>query len=140
MTQYTREEVIAKAQEIAQMIAATEEVDFFKRAEEKINKNEKVQNLIAQIKHYQKESVNLQHYQKHEALKKNEEKIDKLLKELDSIPVVQSFKQSQEDVNDLLQLISNTISNKVTEAIIKSTGGDLLTGQTGSALEAKKNC
>ncbi|TCP30257.1 cell fate (sporulation/competence/biofilm development) regulator YmcA (YheA/YmcA/DUF963 family) [Scopulibacillus darangshiensis] len=136
MTEYTRSEIIEKAKDIAQMIATTDEVDFFKQAEEKINKNEKVQKIIAQIKLYQKESVNLQHFQKHEALKKNEAKLDELMKELDSIPIVQEFKQSQEDVNDLLQLISTTISNKVTDEIIQSTGGDQLEGKTGSGLNA----
>lgn len=52
--------------------------------------------------------------------------------ELDSIPVVQEFKQSQSDVNDILQMVSHTISNKVTDEIIESTGGDLLKGTTGS--------
>ncbi len=135
MTVYKKEDILNKAKEIASMISETEEVDFFKRAEEKINNNEKVKKIIAKIKTLQKESVNLQHFQKHEALKRNEAKIDDLMAELDAIPVVQEFKQSQTDVNDLLQLISSTISNKVTDEIIDATGGDQLSGQTGSALK-----
>ena len=138
MSKFTREEIIEKTNEIAKMLAQTEEVDFFKRAEEAINQNQKVQQIIKQIKVLQKESVNLQHFQKHEAYKLNEQKIDELMKELDEIPVVQEFKQSQTDVNDLLQYISITISNRVTEEIIKSTGGDLLKGETGSALKAQE--
>lgn len=134
MTIYSKDEILQKAKEIAKMISETEEVDFFKKAEEKINNNQKVSQLIATIKRLQKESVNLQHFQKHEALKRNEAKIDDLMAELDAIPVVQGFKQSQTDVNDLLQLISTTISNRVTDEIIKSTGGDQLSGQTGSAI------
>lgn len=140
MTQYTRKQIIDKAKEIAQMIATTNEVDFFKQAEEKINKNEKVQKLIAQIKIFQKESVNLQHFQKHEALKENEAKINELMAELDGIPIVQEFKQSQEDVNDMLQLITTTMSNKVTDEIIESTGGSQLAGKTGSAVESPSPC
>ena len=34
----------------------------------------------------------------------------------------------------MLQLVSHTISNKVTNEIITSTGGDLLQGETGSKL------
>ena len=63
--------------------------------------------------------MNLQHYGKTEALKKTEEKIAALEQELDEIPVVQEFKQSQVDVNDLLQLVASTISNTVTDEIIK---------------------
>ena len=127
---YTKQEVISNAKELARMLAQTEEVDFFKRAELQINDHLRVQELIAQIKAHQKEAVNLQHYQKHEALKKVDEKIDSLQDELDQIPLVQEFKQSQTEVNNLLQLVSSTISNTVTNEIITSSGGDLLKGTT----------
>ena len=127
---FTKDEIIEKAQEIAKMIAETEEVEFFKKAELQINENPRVQQLISQIKRYQKEAVNLEHYGKEEALKKADDKIDLLQDELDQIPLVKEFKQSQMEVNGLLQLVANTISNTVTDEIIKSTGGDVLKGTT----------
>lgn len=139
MAKYTKNDIIDKADELAQVIANTEEVDFFKRAEEQINKNEKVQQLIGQIKLLQKESVNLQHYQKTEALRLNEQKIDELNEQLDNIPIVKEFKQSQVEVNELLQLVSVTISTKVTDEIIISTGGNLLAGKTGSGMASDKS-
>ncbi|MGV3488326.1 MAG: RicAFT regulatory complex protein RicA family protein [Tuberibacillus sp.] len=126
MTTFTREQILEKAGELAKMLAVTDEVAFFKKAEEQINKNEKVQSLIKQIKLLQKESVNLQHYQKFEALRENENKIDRLMDELDNIPLVREFKQSQKEVNDLLQYISSSISERVTEEI---TGEKNLTEQ-----------
>lgn len=129
-TKYSKQEIVDQAKQIAKMIAETEEVDFFKRAELQINENIKVQEIIGKIKSLQKEAVNLQHYQKQEALKAIEAKIDVLQDELDEIPLVKEFKQSQMDVNHLLQLVSTTISNNVTNEIIKSTGGDLLKGTT----------
>ncbi|MBU8907374.1 RicAFT regulatory complex protein RicA family protein [Desertibacillus haloalkaliphilus] len=127
---YSKDEIIDKARELAKMIAETEEVDFFKRAEKQINENVRVQELIGQIKKQQKEAVNLQHYEKHEALKEVEKKIDELNDEIDQIPLVKEFKQSQMDVNGLLQLVSSTISNQVTNEIIESMDGDLLQGTT----------
>lgn len=135
MSKYSKDDIVQKAYEIASMIGKTDEVDFFKRAESQINKNEKVQQYMKRIKLLQKESVNLQHYQKHEAYQKNEEAIDKLMKELDDLPIVREFKQSQNEVNDLLQLVSTTVSNRVTDQVVKETDGDQLTGQTGSALK-----
>jgi cell fate (sporulation/competence/biofilm development) regulator YmcA (YheA/YmcA/DUF963 family) len=129
---YSRAEIITRARELAKMISETEEVDLFKRAEAQININQKVQATISQIKALQKQAVNYQHYGKHEALKQVEQKIDALQDELDSIPVVQDFKTSQVDVNDLLQMVASTISNTVTDEIILSTGGDVLRGETGS--------
>ncbi|MFS0863884.1 RicAFT regulatory complex protein RicA family protein [Fredinandcohnia sp. 179-A 10B2 NHS] len=140
MGQYTKEQIVERATELARMIAETEEVDFFKRAEAQINQNQKVQEIISTIKSLQKQAVNFKHYGKSEALKQVDEKIDKLQEELDSIPVVEEFKNSQIEVNDLLQLVAHTISNNVTNEVISSTGGDLLQGETGSKLQNKSGC
>jgi cell fate (sporulation/competence/biofilm development) regulator YmcA (YheA/YmcA/DUF963 family) len=140
VAKYTKDDIIARAQELARIIAETEEVDFFKRAEGQIHVNAKVSTLISDIKGLQKQAVNLQHYGKPEALKKVEDKIASLEQELDNIPVVQEFKQSQIEVNELLQLIATTISNKVTDVIIESTGGDVLKGETGANVRNGGSC
>lgn len=140
MAKYNKDEIIAQAQQLARMVAETEEVDFFKRAEAQIHSNEKVSMLISSIKGLQKQAVNFQHYGKPEALKKTEDKIAKLEAELDAIPVVQQFKESQIEVNDLLQIIASTISNTVTDEILTSTGGDVLRGQTGAELAKGSSC
>ncbi|MFC4323355.1 RicAFT regulatory complex protein RicA family protein [Litchfieldia salsa] len=132
MATYTKAQIVERARELAKMIAETEEVDFFKRAEAQINENQKIKEMIASIKSLQKQAVNFQHYGKTEALRKVEEKIDAIQAELDGIPIVEEFKHSQIEVNDLLQLVANTISNRVTDEIIESTGGDVLRGETGS--------
>jgi cell fate (sporulation/competence/biofilm development) regulator YmcA (YheA/YmcA/DUF963 family) len=135
VAKYTKDDIVARAADLARMIAETDEVDFFKRAESHIHENQRVKTLIADIKGLQKQAVNLQHYGKSEALKKVEDKIATIEKELDEIPVVQDFKQSQVDINELLQMIASTISNTVTDEIILSTGGDVLMGETGSSLK-----
>jgi cell fate (sporulation/competence/biofilm development) regulator YmcA (YheA/YmcA/DUF963 family) len=134
MSLYSKEEIIAKARELAQMVADTKEVEFFKKAESQINENQKIREKVASIKSLQKQAVNFQHYSKQEALKQVEDKIDKIQEELDELPIIQEFKESQVEVNDLLQLIAVTISNHVTDEIIRTTGGDLLSGETGSKL------
>ncbi|MCM3123228.1 RicAFT regulatory complex protein RicA family protein [Mesobacillus sp. AQ2] len=140
MAKYNKDDIIERSREIARMIAETEEVDFFKRAEAQIHENEKVRTLISSIKGLQKQAVNFQHYGKTEALKKTEEKIASLEAQLDAIPVVQEFKQSQIDVNDLLQMVATTISNTVTDEIVVSTGGDILRGETGASLQNGASC
>ncbi|MCG1020727.1 RicAFT regulatory complex protein RicA family protein [Sutcliffiella horikoshii] len=132
MAKYTRADIVERAKELAQMIADTEEVEYFKRAEEQINENQKIKEMVASVKSLQKQAVNFQHYGKTEALKKTEAKLDALLAELDEIPIVQEFKTSQTNVNDLLQLVSSYISKTVTDEIIVATGGDVLRGETGS--------
>ncbi|KIL47793.1 RicAFT regulatory complex protein RicA family protein [Jeotgalibacillus campisalis] len=129
---YSKKEIIAKAKDLAKMITATEEVDFFKRAEAQIQENQKIREKIASLKSLQKQAVNFQHYGKHEALKMIEAKIEKIETEIDEIPIVQEFKQSQIEVNELLQIVANTVSNSVTDEIIRQTGGDILKGETGA--------
>ncbi|ARF18520.1 MULTISPECIES: RicAFT regulatory complex protein RicA family protein [Sporosarcina] len=129
---FTKDEIIEKARDLAHMLANTEEVEFYKRAEAQINENQKVREKIASMKSLQTQAVNFQNYEKERALKAIEKKIEQVQGEIDAIPLVQEFKQSQDEVNDLLQLVSNTIANSVTDEIIESTGGDLLRGETGS--------
>ncbi|MGG3451263.1 MULTISPECIES: RicAFT regulatory complex protein RicA family protein [Bacillaceae] len=132
---YTKDDIIAKATEIADMISATEEVEFFKQAEAKIHENQKLREKMASLKSLQKQAVNFQHYGKESALKMVEEKIEKIETELDEMPIVQQFKQSQTDVNEILQMVATAISNKVTDNILEETGGDLLRGETGAQVQ-----
>ncbi|UJL48002.1 RicAFT regulatory complex protein RicA family protein [Virgibacillus sp. NKC19-16] len=132
MAEYTRAQVLEEAKKLADMLASTEEIDRFKQVEAKINDNKKVQQLIKKIKTLQKQAVNFQAYEKKEALKKVEAEIDRLQEEIDGIPVVQEFKETQVVVNDVLQLVSGTIAREVTNNVIESTGGDILAGETGS--------
>src|SRR5690625_3154634 len=140
MKQYTRQEVITEAKQIAEMLANTEEIERFKVVEAKINANQKVQRLISRIKRLQKQAVNLQAYEKTEALNKVEKEIDDLQDELDTIPIVQEFKEIQGVVIDVLQLVSGTIAREVTNHVIKDTDGDLLTGETGSKVNNGTSC
>src|SRR5699024_12253345 len=113
-------------------------IDRFKQVEAKINSNEKVQKLISKIKLLQKQAVNLQAYDKAEALKKVEAEIDQLQEELDSIPVVEEFKEIQGVVNDVLQMVSGRIAREVNNHVIRDAEGDLLAGEPGSNWEIKR--
>lgn len=140
MATYTRNEILEEAKRLAEMLSSTEEIERFKLVEAKINENQKVQKLIQKIKTLQKQAVNLQAYGKTEAVKKIDEEITRLENEINEIPVVQEFKETQVIVNDVLQLVSGTIAREVTNHVIESTGGDLLAGETGSKAKNKAGC
>ncbi|ELK44498.1 YlbF family regulator [Halobacillus sp. ACCC02827] len=140
MAQYTRQQVVDEAKKLAKMMAEIDEIDRFKQLEAKLNENLKVQAHIKKIKALQKQAVNFQAYGKSEALQKIEGEIDRLQDELDAIPVVAEFKDSQTVINDILQMVSNTISREVTNEVIRSTGGDVLEGKTGSANKDSHGC
>lgn len=133
---YTNDEILAKAKELGKMMAETEAVEFFKRAEAQIHETQVVREKMASLKSLQKQAVNFEQYGKEKALQMVEEKIAKVEAELDEMPIVDQFKEAQFEVNSILQMVSHAISQTVTDEIIVSTGGDLLTGETGAE---KKN-
>ncbi len=113
-----REDILARARELAHLITTTEEVQLFQRAEKLIQANEKVQGLIAQLKKRQKELVAFETTFKNEQMAaKIQKEIDQLQDELDNMPVVQQFQQSQVDVNYLLQSIVSIIRDTVAEKV-----------------------
>src|SRR5699024_1409972 len=136
---YTKQEIVEEAKKLGKMMAETEQVEFFKKAEAKIHENKDVREGMASLKSLQKQSVNFQNYGKERAYQMTEEKIRKIQEELDEMPIVEQFKDSQRQMNELLQLVSHAISRTVTEEVITSTGGDLLMGETGGAMKNSPN-
>lgn len=113
-----REDILARAKELAHLITTTEEVDLFQRAEKLVQNNEKVQTLIAQMKKKQKEIVAFETtFKNPQMVDKIQKEIDALQDELDALPVVQQFQQSQVDVNYLLQSIVSIIRDTVAEKV-----------------------
>jgi cell fate (sporulation/competence/biofilm development) regulator YmcA (YheA/YmcA/DUF963 family) len=113
-----REDIIAKAKELAELITTSTEVEFYKKAEKQINTNEHVQSLINAIKKKQKEAVAFeQTFKNPEMVKKIDQEIESLQDELDSIPVVAEFQQTQSDLNYMLQLVMNVVRDTVSEKI-----------------------
>ena len=112
-----REDILAKAKELAELIATSSEVEFYKKAEKQIANNENIQRIISAIKKKQKEAVAFEKFENPQMVKKIEGEIDELQKQLDEIPIVSQFKQSQEDLNYLLQLVMTVIRDTVSEKI-----------------------
>ncbi|GGG11729.1 RicAFT regulatory complex protein RicA family protein [Paenibacillus abyssi] len=112
-----RQDIMDKAKELAEMIYTSEEVKHFQRAEKQIQGNERIQALIAQMKKKQKEIVAFQSFENTKMVAKIEGEIETLQDELDGIPIVAEFQQSQTDINYLLQLVISIIRDTVAEKI-----------------------
>ena len=117
-----RDDIMAKAKELANLISTSQEVVNFQQAEEKIRNNERVQALIAQIKKKQKEIVAFESFENKAMVAKIEGEIEVLQNEIDSIPLVTEFQQSQSDINYLLQLVISVIRDTVSEKINVEAG------------------
>ncbi|CAH0119893.1 MULTISPECIES: RicAFT regulatory complex protein RicA family protein [unclassified Paenibacillus] len=117
-----REDIMAKAKELAELIYTSEEVQHYQKAEQKISNNERIQTLIASMKKKQKEIVAFEKFQNASMVAKIEKEIEQLQDELDGIPIVAEFQQSQSDINYLLQLIVSVISDTVSAKINVESG------------------
>lgn len=110
---YSTEDILKQAEVLAGDMGNLDEIEHFHQLEAKLNENKKVQTYINQIKMKQKQAVNLQAYGKREAQQQMEKEIDELQEKIDSIPVVQEFKESQVITNHILQSISQNIQQTV---------------------------
>lgn len=113
-----RDDILARAKELAQLITTADEVRTYQNAERLIQRHDRVQGLISQIKKKQKELVAFQKTFKNPAMvEKIEGEIAVLQDELDGMPVVQQFQQSQTDVNYMLQSVVSIIRDTVAEKL-----------------------
>ena len=118
---YSEDDIIKKTAELTAAIQKTEEVAFYREVEKQIAQNQKISQRVDQIKALQKEVVNLEHYQKVKAAKEINDQIDTLQASINELPIVQQFRHSQMDVNELLQLMMRNMSISVNEEMEKST-------------------
>lgn len=117
-----RDDIMEKTKELASLISTSEEVQHFQQAEQKILAHERVQGLIATIKKKQKEIVAFESFKNKDMVAKIEREIEELQDEIDGIPVVNEFQQSQSDINYLLQLVISVIRDTVSEKINVEAG------------------
>lgn len=117
-----RGDIMSKAKELAELIGTSEEVQHFQKAEQLIQQHERVQALISTIKKKQKEVVAFESFQNKAMVEKIEGEMNELQEELENIPVVTEFQQSQSDINYLLQLVISVIRDTVSEKVNVEAG------------------
>lgn len=113
-----RKDVLEKAKELADLIYASEEVQRYRQAEKQIQGHERVQAVMSLLKKKQKEVVAFEKTFKNEAMAaKIEKEMEDLQDELDGIPIVAQFQQSQSDINYMLQLVIGVVRDTVAEKL-----------------------
>ncbi|CAH1197731.1 hypothetical protein PAECIP111893_00921 [Paenibacillus plantiphilus] len=127
-----RADIMAKTKELADMLFTSEEVQQYQRAEKQIQGNDRVQGLIAQMKKKQKEIVAFETtFKNADMVTKIEKEIEELQDQLDEIPIISEFQQSQADINYLLQTVV---------AVIRDTVADKINVEDASPAEDPEEC
>ncbi|MCD8793089.1 RicAFT regulatory complex protein RicA family protein [Staphylococcus gallinarum] len=112
---YNKDEILAEADRISERIKDLDIVKEYHRVEQQIHNNKQIEQKMKDLKKNQKQSVNLQNYGKTEALKQSEGKIQEIEQNINILPIVEEFKESQAEVNDLLQMLISTMSDRLNE-------------------------
>lgn len=120
----TKAKIMEKTKELAELIGTSEEVQVFKKAELMIQNHERVQTLISQMKKKQKEIVAFESMKNAAMVSRIEGEIDALQAEIDAIPLVTEYQQSQADINYLLQFVMSAIQDTVSRKIEVEAGAD----------------
>ncbi|MEW4369313.1 RicAFT regulatory complex protein RicA family protein [Paenibacillus kandeliae] len=121
---HIREDIMAKTNQLASLISESEEVVHFQKAEQMIQSHERVQSLISQIKKKQKEVVAFESMRNQKMVASIEAEMEALQQEMDDIPLISDYQQSQVEINDLLQMVMSAIYNTVSEKIHVESGKD----------------
>lgn len=121
---YIREDIMEKTRQLAGLISNSEEIIHFQKAEQMIQSHERVQSLISQIKKKQKEVVAFESLRNQKMVAKIEAEMAELQQELDDIPLVGDYQESQVEINDLLQMVVSAIYSTVSEKIHVESGKD----------------
>lgn len=120
--------ILERTRRFTKLLQDSVEIQRFRFAEEQINKSNTVQTYIETIKRKQKELVHAKHFEKIEYVRLLERELDQLQHDLESLPIVREYQQSQVQVNDLLQTIQQVIADSVSSKIQVETGGEVAQG------------
>lgn len=132
-----RSAILDKAEQIARLIQESEEMNRFSQAKNKIENHAdaNVLTFLAKAKrnHYSKTSLRLG-YDHPESIKAKQE-YDEVLHKISAIPIMDEFKEAQDEINDIMQGVLKTIVSTVSDVLsVEKTEepGDSASGGCGS--------
>ncbi|QKG84511.1 hypothetical protein GXN76_08490 [Kroppenstedtia pulmonis] len=124
-TELKEHPILVHAARLGKRLSETDEIRRFRLAEHQIQQSQRVNSLIEEIKRKQKELVHAKHYQKHEYIHQVENDLKLLQEEMDNLPIVKEYQQSQVEVNDLLQTLQKAVADAISERLQVEVGGEV---------------
>ncbi|UEX89283.1 YlbF family regulator [Staphylococcus ratti] len=112
---FTKEAILHHATQLSNDIQALEAIRNYRQIEAQIHRHPQIAQYMDDLKQNQKHSVNFQSYNKPIAYQRSEEKIASIQSEIDAFPIVTQFRQSQEEANETLHLIVETLATRLQE-------------------------
>lgn len=98
--------ILEKSDELISAIKDSKDYKRYINLKEIIRKDEEIMGLIDEVKTYQKMIIKLNDVEQTRLL---EQKINEILEKLDTIPIYVEYNYLQTDLNEMFQIIKNTI-------------------------------
>lgn len=132
-----RSAILDKAEQIARLIRESEEMNRFAQAKDKIERHPDANALtfLAKAKRNQYSKTSLRHGYDHPASIKAKQEYDDILQQIADIPIMDEFKEAQDEINDIVQGVLKTLVATVSDvlSVEKSEDpGDSAAGGCGS--------
>lgn len=111
-------EVIMSTYDLADMINQSEEVIEYLKNKKELEENPEVIKLKKQLsdaRDFYEEAQRFGHF--HPNFHEAKEKVDKVLAEINKNEIVKKYKKSEDNLNELLFLVSNTLASTVSPSI-----------------------
>ncbi len=111
--------IIHQTYELADLINQSEEMEIYKKYQKLLDQDTQVMELkknLNKAKILFDEAQRFGHF--HPNYHEAKEKVEKVITELDQLPVVMNFKQAEEELDSLLYLVSKTIAHSVSPSIL----------------------
>lgn len=128
-----RNHILDKAQHLAQLLTQSEEMQRYRQAEDKINRHGDAQALlfVVRAKRNAYSQTSLRHGYDHPLTEKTKQEYDDVLEKIAAIPLIDEYKEAQDEVNDIVQGVLQTIVNTLSDLVPVEKSEDPGSGASG---------
>ncbi|HEU4964131.1 MAG TPA: YlbF family regulator [Bacilli bacterium] len=137
----SRTAVLDKARQLADLLNASDEMKRFRQAQDKINRHGDAQALLFVVKAKRNafSQTSLRHGYEHPKSIQAEQEYQAVLDRIAQIPLIDEYQEAQEELNDIVQGVLNTVVATVSNHLPLEKGedpGDGAAGGCGSCSSA----
>lgn len=128
-----RAAILGKAHQIVNLLQSSEEMHRFRQASDKMNRHADAQALmfIVKAKRNAFSQTSLRHGYDHPAAIKAQQEYETVLDQIASIPLIDEYREAQEELNDIVQGILQTVVSTVSGVLPVEKSEDPGSGAAG---------
>ena len=110
--------MISYDQAVAELVDAIqkhESITAFQKVKEKLEDDAELEHLVHDMKGFQQDAVLFNRIDKQKASEQAGQEADHMQENLESLPIVQDYRDKMQDASDLIQYVTKTLEEKINE-------------------------